>query len=531
MNSSEDEYDSEGSTGYEIQYQPPDDLLSRCVIHLDVDYFYCQCEEIANPTLACRPVAIGQKHIIVTSNYIARSMGVKKLQSKSEALSVCPSLLIIDGSDLERYRDASSFIYATFRKIVKSLHRDNKAKRGGMDEYFADITCAVESQMIQFGGCSSMTCEHQTAEVWIYGEDAKSSTVKIVEDQTGVTSISTLKKCSYCENWGSKDQRAMCLQKLHIAINMAKIIQDEIKKTTRFSSTVGISVSPMLAKIASGLRKPFSCNVLYPWRSHTIIETMPLQRVPEVGSRTLNALKPLLEKFHVGKRPEFWMCRDLLDIPQHAIQSCLKLNQNTEFCNLLINRCRGIDTEIIRDDEGALSKTLSVENSFRRGTVTSIEKVIENVDSLIPRILRLLEKRTIISHLPNDSFPRVIRLTARILPLRNISKQMKFDGKSLLQMTEKEDQVAMLRKDVVSLLSALQDLQTGLDVTRLNLAMTSFADIDRTIHHQSTSRKKESISVYFQPESDLLCCDKVESNIEPSPKPVKIHNIETKMYG
>lgn len=148
MNINEDDYDSEGSTGSEIQHQPANDLLSRCVIHLDVDYFYCQCEEIANPTLAARPVAIGQKHIIVTSNYIARSMGVKKLQSKSDALRVCPSLLIIDGSDIERYRDASTLIYTTFRKIVKSLHSDNTARKGGLDEYFADITSTVEKPTV-----------------------------------------------------------------------------------------------------------------------------------------------------------------------------------------------------------------------------------------------------------------------------------------------------------------------------------------------------------------------------------------------
>jgi nucleotidyltransferase/DNA polymerase involved in DNA repair len=323
---------------------------------------------------------------------------------------------------------------------------------------------------------------------------------------------------------------------------MAKMIQDEIRTTTKFSTTVGISVSPMLAKIASGLRKPFSCNVLYPWRSHSIIETMPLRRVPDIGSKTLNALKPLLEKFHGDRHPEFWTCRDLLDIPQYAIQSCLKRNQNAEFCTLLINRCRGIDTGRLLDDGGAASKTLSVENSFRRGTVTSMEKLIENIDFLITRILRLLKKRTLTSHFPNDSFPRVIRITVRTFPFRNISKQMKFDGKAMLQMKEMRDQAAMLRKDVVSLLNVFEEFKNGLNVTRLNLAMTSFADSDQTTPNQSKPGEKKSIDVYFQSKSDLHC-ENVDSNFELLPKDdicrnMKprcmadvIHNLKLKQMG
>lgn len=526
MNISEYDYDSEGSTEYEVQNQEAaPNLISRCVIHLDINYFYCQCEEIANPTLATRPVAIGQKHIIVTSNYVARSMGVKKLQSKSEALGVCPSLLIIDGSDIERYRDASTSIYATFRQIVKGLHSDNTVRKGGMDEYFADVTSAVESQLNHCGGFVSTAHDNQSAAVWIYGDDEKSSTVQIVEDQTGATSISTLKKDYNSEFWGSKDQITLCVQKLHVTTNIAKMIQDKIRTATSFSSSVGISVSPMLAKIASGLRKPSSCNVLYPWRCHSIVETMPLQRVPDVGSKTMKALKPLLEKFHVDKNPEFWMCRDLLDIPQNDIQSCLKQDKTVQFCNLLIHRCRGIDMERLRDDGGALSKTISVENSFRRGTVTCTDKVVENIDTLIYRLLKLLRKRTISSHSPSKSFPRVIRLTARNVPFQNMSKQMKFDGKTMLQMTKEGDQVVMIRKAVGSLLDLFQGFKDGINVTRLNLAMTSFADLDQMMSNESRPIKKKSIAAYFQPKSNSTF-DNADSHFESLPKADESYNMK-----
>jgi DNA polymerase iota len=46
---------------------------TRCILHLDVDCFYGQCEHIDRGIPKDRPLAIGQKHIIVTSNYAARA--------------------------------------------------------------------------------------------------------------------------------------------------------------------------------------------------------------------------------------------------------------------------------------------------------------------------------------------------------------------------------------------------------------------------------------------------------------------------
>ena len=105
--------------------------------------------------LESRPFAVGQAHIIVTCNYMARSSGIKKLMSKEAALRILPSLIIVDGSDLTLYRRQSRRIYLCFREAL-SKHRLNqdqdidedkvlavKACKGEMDEMFADLTCHV----------------------------------------------------------------------------------------------------------------------------------------------------------------------------------------------------------------------------------------------------------------------------------------------------------------------------------------------------------------------------------------------------
>ena len=82
---------------------------NRLILHLDVDCFYCQCECIRRQIdYSNVPMAIGQKHIIVTCNYAAREqLGVTKLMNRKLAQKLHPHLIIIDGSDLQYFRQYS----------------------------------------------------------------------------------------------------------------------------------------------------------------------------------------------------------------------------------------------------------------------------------------------------------------------------------------------------------------------------------------------------------------------------------------
>ena len=93
-------------------------------MHHLLKYSYCQCEEIdrnLRQVKPPRPLAIGQKHIIVTCNYEARKRGVKKLQLRENAMVVCPDLWIVEGSDLQRYRYHSRKVYESFRNALYEI--------------------------------------------------------------------------------------------------------------------------------------------------------------------------------------------------------------------------------------------------------------------------------------------------------------------------------------------------------------------------------------------------------------------------
>jgi DNA polymerase iota len=518
--------------GNDIEESEQANLLKRYIIHLDVDCFYCQAEEIRNPALASKPLAIGQKHIIVTSNYVARKMGVKKLQGRRDALRACPSLIIVEGSDLEPYREASRLIYSAFRAAVKELDPRNSTRKGGMDECFADITASVNNE---WGSDvpSSLNYGHTRAPLWIYGDDA--SAVRITEDQSGASSISIWQNTGDIgKTWGTKEERKNYIEKMLTASKVARHVQDQVKAQTSFSTTIGISSSPMLAKLASDLKKPKSCNVLYPWRSENMIANMPLRRIPDLGSKSLHLLTEVLKKYNQREDcdgTEFWTCQDLLNVPRHVVLSCLEKNKSNCSSHLLLSRCRGIDTAIIEDDGGSLPKTISAEDSFVRGSLTCMVEVMKNLEILFSRLMRLLERRKEVSKFPQLAYPRAIRLTARIVDhsvttnrrsFRNISKQTAFSGKVLMNMKTKDEQIAFLKHTTLSLLEILKKLTVGLNITRLNVAAISFADIETTRNTNTGSSshslgKQGSLMSFFQNQNNNISkpagnlCDKIDS--------------------
>lgn len=281
-------------------------LISRSILHCDVDCFYCQCESLLDerkadddPTklyLNSRPFAIGQKHIIVTSNYIARDLGVKKLMTKEAALSVCPTLWIVDGSDLTLYRKDSRKIYLSFREALSHFHSEGtfKATKGGFDEMCADVSNLIANHRIS---------EYAGAFVFVYGDG--DSKVSLTEDQSGACVTVSIKSTSMQDidglhnddllKWGTQFLRLDCAKRLRMATHIASFVQQYIQENTGFTVSMGVSVSRFLAKIASDLKKPNSLNILFPWRTCKLIHSMPLRKIPGLGSRTMKRIQFYIE--------------------------------------------------------------------------------------------------------------------------------------------------------------------------------------------------------------------------------------------
>lgn len=114
---------------------------SRTIIHFDVDCFYAQVEEIRNPNLQDKPLGVYQKHIVVTSNYLARRYGITKCITITEAKRLCPSLVLVNGEDLINYRRMSQSIFEVIHETVSAV------EKLGFDENFIDVTDLVNTRL------------------------------------------------------------------------------------------------------------------------------------------------------------------------------------------------------------------------------------------------------------------------------------------------------------------------------------------------------------------------------------------------
>lgn len=131
---------------------------NRKIVHIDMDYFYAQVEELNNPGLKNMPVIIGgpspTRGVVCTANYVARTFGVSAGQSTFEAFKKCPSLTLIY-PNFDLYREVSSEIH----KILKLY--SIKVQLVGLDEAYLDLT---DSKI--FCGSATLTAREIVNEIF-----------------------------------------------------------------------------------------------------------------------------------------------------------------------------------------------------------------------------------------------------------------------------------------------------------------------------------------------------------------------------
>ena len=227
---------------------------SRCIIHLDVDCFYAQVEMISEPSLTDKPLGIQQKNIVVTCNYVARARGVGKCMYISEAVKVCPDLVLVNGEDLARYRRVSMGVYNT---LVRETGCE--VERLGMDENWVDVTRLVEEKVRQEQGqWEKEVAQHR------------------LENLVGL-------ECS---------ERCDCRARLLVGAVIARQLREKIFSEHRLTVSAGISYNKLLSKLCGGLNKPNNQTVLGPaGLAFVLSEEMKVTDIPGLGRRTQELLE------------------------------------------------------------------------------------------------------------------------------------------------------------------------------------------------------------------------------------------------
>ncbi|KAI7906602.1 uncharacterized protein BX663DRAFT_198658 [Cokeromyces recurvatus] len=231
---------------------------SKCILHIDLDCFYCQVEQVRLGIPFDVPLAVQQWQNLIAVNYAAREFGIQKMTTLQEAQKKCPTIRLIhvatygpndtepqyhsnpDRSthkvSLDVYRAASREIFKIFAQHV------NIIQKIGTDEGFMDVTELVNERLIERYIKQNPThgyIDHEVCDIemdW----DSLGYTVKSQQEETD-------------GQWAPTTWRDL---QLALGAELAAEIRKEVYDKLHYFCSAGIAHSKVLAKLCSSRNKP-----------------------------------------------------------------------------------------------------------------------------------------------------------------------------------------------------------------------------------------------------------------------------------
>jgi DNA polymerase-4 len=101
------------------------------ILHADLDAFYASVEQLLDPSLRGKPIAVGGG-VVLAASYEARVFGVRGGMPGRQARELCPHLVFVGGhfGEYQRLGDAAIAVIGDFTPLVERI---------SIDEAFADV--------------------------------------------------------------------------------------------------------------------------------------------------------------------------------------------------------------------------------------------------------------------------------------------------------------------------------------------------------------------------------------------------------
>ena len=101
------------------------------ILHADLDAFYASVEQMLDPSLRGKPIAVGGG-VVLAASYEAKAFGVRSGMPGRKARELCPELIFVGGhfKDYQRLGDAAMRVLGDFTPLVERI---------SIDEAFADV--------------------------------------------------------------------------------------------------------------------------------------------------------------------------------------------------------------------------------------------------------------------------------------------------------------------------------------------------------------------------------------------------------
>lgn len=105
--------------------------MDATILHADLDAFYASVEQLLDPSLRGKPIAVGGG-VVLAASYEAKAFGVHSAMPGRRARELCPELIFVEGNfkDYQRLGDAAIEVLGDFTPLVERI---------SIDEAFADV--------------------------------------------------------------------------------------------------------------------------------------------------------------------------------------------------------------------------------------------------------------------------------------------------------------------------------------------------------------------------------------------------------
>ena len=101
------------------------------ILHADLDAFYASVEQLLDPRLRGKPIAVGGG-VVLAASYEARAFGIRSGMPGRLARQLCPDLVFVGGhfDEYQRLGDAAIAVLSNFTPAIERI---------SIDEAFADV--------------------------------------------------------------------------------------------------------------------------------------------------------------------------------------------------------------------------------------------------------------------------------------------------------------------------------------------------------------------------------------------------------
>jgi DNA polymerase IV len=106
-------------------------VMPATILHADLDAFYASVEQLLDPRLRGKPIAVGGG-VVLAASYEARAFGVRSGMPGRRARQLCPDLVFVGGhfDEYQRLGDAAIGVLSDFTPAIERI---------SIDEAFADV--------------------------------------------------------------------------------------------------------------------------------------------------------------------------------------------------------------------------------------------------------------------------------------------------------------------------------------------------------------------------------------------------------